>query len=122
MDVAVIERLERQAARKTIEDARETFGLNYVELASALDVDRRTLLRYRKENSAPSAKVRERMEQLREISHLLDEVFETREAGLAWLYRSVPLLRGRRPVDLMRRGELDDVLSVLAGLYSGAHI
>ncbi|MEK6588378.1 MAG: hypothetical protein AABY97_06005, partial [Chloroflexota bacterium] len=70
MAIAVVERLERQTARKTIESAHETFGLNYVDLASALDVDRRTLLRYRKEMNAPSPKVRERMELLREISHL----------------------------------------------------
>ena len=118
----VVERLEREAARKTIEDARETFGLNYGELASALDVDRRTLLRYRKEMSTPLPKARGRMERLREISHLLDELFKTPEAGQAWLHGAVPMLRGRRPIDLIRRGELDDVLSVLAGLYSGAFV
>jgi len=121
MAVEIVERLEREAARKTIEGARETFGLNYVELASALDVDRRTLLRYRNQTTAPSPAVRQRMEKLREIVHLLDEVFESREAGLEWLYRPVPVLRGRRPIDLLRRGELEQVVSVLAGLYSGAH-
>jgi len=34
----------------------------------------------------------------------------------------VPLLRDRRPIDLMRRGELDEVLGVLAGYYSGAFV
>jgi uncharacterized protein (DUF2384 family) len=121
MTIAVVEQLEKEAAKQTIEEARETFGLNYVDLASALDVDRRTLLRYRKEVSAPSPKVRMRMEKLREIAYLLLEVFETREEGLGWLYSSVELLRGRRPIDLMRNGDIDDVLAVLAGLYSGAH-
>lgn len=121
MTIAVVERLEKEAAKQTIEEARETFGLNYVDLAAALDIDRRTLLRYRKEVSAPSPKVRMRMEKLREITYLLLEVFETKEEGLRWLYSSVELLRGRRPIDLMRNGEIDDVLAVLAGLYSGAH-
>jgi uncharacterized protein (DUF2384 family) len=121
MTIAVVERLEKEAAKQTIEEARETFGLNYVDLAAALDIDRRTLLRYRKEVSAPSPKVRMRMEKLREIAYLLLEVFETKEEGLRWLYSSVELLRGRRPIDLMRNGEIDDVLAVLAGLYSGAH-
>ena len=121
MTIAVVEQLEKEAAKQTIEEARETFGLNYVDLAAALDVDRRTLLRYRKEVSAPSPKVRMRMEKLREIAYLLLEVFETREDGLGWLYSSVELLRGRRPIDLMRNGDIDDVLAVLAGLYSGAH-
>jgi putative toxin-antitoxin system antitoxin component (TIGR02293 family) len=120
--IAVVERLERKAARQTIEGAHETLGLNYVELASALDIDRRTLLRYRKENSTPSPKVRQRMEQLREISHLLDEVFETEEAGLVWLHTPLPALRGHRPIDQMRRGDIDGVLPILAGLCSGAFV
>jgi uncharacterized protein (DUF2384 family) len=119
--IAVVERLEKEAAKQTIEEARETFGLNYVDLAAALDVDRRTLLRYRKEVNAPSPKVRIRMETLREIAYLLLEVFETREVGMEWLYSPVELLRRRRPIDLMRNGDIDDVLAVLAGMYSGAH-
>lgn len=121
MAIAVVERLEKEVAKQTIEEARATFGLNYVDLAAALDVDRRTLLRYRKEVNAPSPKVRMRMEKLREIAYLLLEVFETRDEGLEWLYSPVDLLRGHRPIDLMRNGDIDDVLAVLAGLYSGAH-
>jgi uncharacterized protein (DUF2384 family) len=113
-------RLERKAVRGTVEDAREALGLNYADLASALNVDRRTLLRYRKENVAPPPQVRERMEQLRGITHLLGEVFESREASLNWLSRPAPLLRRHCPIDLIRRGELSEVLSVLAGLDSGA--
>jgi putative toxin-antitoxin system antitoxin component (TIGR02293 family) len=120
MTLAVVDRLEREAARKTIEEAREFFGLNYVDLASALDVDRRTLLRYRKEINAPSPKVRQRMEMLREIVHLLVELFVSEEDGLNWLYNPVKTLRGRRPIDLLRRGELEEVLAVLAGLHSGS--
>lgn len=122
MAVATVVRLERETARKTIEEARESFGLNYEDLASALDVTRRMLLRYRKEKNTPSPKVRDRLEALRQISYLLDEVFETREDGLTWLYTPVPLLKGRRPIDLMRKGELDEVISVLAGQYSGAFV
>lgn len=122
MAVAAVDRLERETARRTIEDTRESFGMNYQEIASALDVTRRMLLRYRKEKNTPSPKVRDRMEALRQISHLLGEVFEDRNEGLRWLYTPVPLLQGRRPIDLMRKGELDEVLSVLAGHHSGAFV
>jgi uncharacterized protein (DUF2384 family) len=120
MDVPIPEQLERETARKTIESAHESFGLNYGDLASALDVTRRMLLRYRKEKNTPSPKVRDRLEALRQISYLLDEVFTNHDEGLRWLYTPVPDLQGRRPIDLMRKGELDKVLSVLAGQYSGA--
>lgn len=56
MGVAFVKRSERKVTRGTIEDERGTFGLNYVDLASAPDVDRRTLLCCRKEKTAPSLK------------------------------------------------------------------
>jgi putative toxin-antitoxin system antitoxin component (TIGR02293 family) len=122
MALATVDRLERETAKKTIENARESFGLNYEDLSSALDVTTRMLLRYRKEKNTPSPKVRDRLEALRQISYLLEEVFTDQEDGLRWLYTPVPLLQGRRPIDLMRKGELDEVLSVLAGQYSGAFV
>ncbi len=61
------------------------------------------------------------MEALRHISHLLDLISVNRDDGVTWLATPVPLLQGRRPIDLMREGEHDEVLSVLAGLYPAAH-
>ena len=121
MALDIVDELERKAAQTTIEEARGAFGLNYIDIASALDVDRRTLLRYRKLLNTPVPETRERLEALRQIAFLIDEVFESREDGLRWLYQPVPLLQGRRPVDLIRKGELNEVLSILAGLYSGSH-
>ena len=121
MTLNIVDELERETARKTIERARTSFGLKYVDLASALDIDRRTLLRYRKSMSTPVPDVRDRLEALRQISYLIDKLFVDRNEGLAWLYEAVPLLQGRRPIDLMRKGELNEILSILAGLYSGSH-
>jgi len=74
-------RFGREAACKTIEGAHEAMGLNYVERASAFHMDHFTLLRCRKQTSAPSPQVRDRMQRLREIIHRLGEVFESSEAG-----------------------------------------
>jgi len=120
MAISVVERLEKKVAKNTIEEAYKSLGLNYAELAIALGVDRRTLLRYRKLRSVPSARVRLRMEKIREIEHLLDEIFDSHEVALEWLYSPVPILQKKRGIDLIRRGDLDEVLSVLAGLHSGA--
>ncbi len=120
MAVAVVERLEKKVARNTIEDVHESLGLSYSEIADALGVDRRTLLRHRKLLNVPSARVRMRMEKLREIDHLLGDVFNDHDAALEWLYSPIPLLRGKRGIDLIRRGDLDEVLSVLAGLHAGS--
>jgi putative toxin-antitoxin system antitoxin component (TIGR02293 family) len=120
MSTAAVKHLERRVAKQTVEQAREALGLNYVELAAALGVDRRTILRYRTNSSAPSPRVQARMEKMREISYLLEQIFAGQQAQTSWLYSPVPMLRDRRPIQLLREGELDRVLSVLAGIYTGA--
>jgi putative toxin-antitoxin system antitoxin component (TIGR02293 family) len=120
MATMAIAALEKKVAKDTIDQAHQLFGLDYVEVASALGVDRRTIFRYRTDGSVPSPDIRARLGKIREIAHLLNAVFASHDAQLQWLYSPVPLLRGRRPIDLIRQGELDEVLSVLAGVYTGA--
>jgi len=119
MAVQTAVRYERRDARRAIDEAHKNLGLNNGELAKLLDVDRRTILRYRKETSAPSEQVRKRIQALRDLNYLLDQVFPTREAAQDWLYSPVPSLRARRPIDLLRSGNLEDVVSELAGLDGG---
>jgi len=112
--------LEKRSAANTIQRAKEILGLNFSEVAEALGVQRQTVYRYRKLESVPNAEVQERLAKIREISYLLSEVFIDEGTQLEWLYSPVPLLRERRPIDLIRKGEFDEVMSVLAGHYSGA--
>ena len=122
MATADISILEKQSASNAIRRANENLGLNFDEVAEALGVHRQTIFRYRKLESVPSAEVQERLAMIREISYLLSEVFVKREAQLEWLYGPVPLLRDRRPIDLIRKGEFDEVMSILAGHYSGTFV
>jgi len=122
MQSAAVRKLEKQAARETVDAAVAVLDLNFEQLAEALQVDRRTVYRYRKLQTVPAPEVRRRFDTLREIIQLLEEVFVTREDRQIWLYRSVPLLRGRRPIDLMLRAELEPIAEILAGYQSGAHI
>jgi len=107
-------------AVNAIEQANEYLGLTYTGIAEALGVHRQTVFRYRKLKSVPSPEVQESMAQIRELLYLLSEVFIDRDAQLEWLYGPVPLLRNRRPIDLIKKGDFDAVMSVLAGQYSGA--
>ncbi len=122
MQSAAVRKLERQAAQETVDAAVAVLELNFEQLAEALQVDRRTVYRYRKCQTVPTPEVRVRFDTLREILQLLEEVFATQEDRQTWLYRSVPLLRGRRPIDLMLRAELEPVVEILAGYQAGAHI
>lgn len=120
MTTTDIAQLEKESAAKAIHRAHEDLGLNYNEVASALGVHRQTVFRYRKHELVPSAEVQDRLAKIRELFFLLDEVFVDRDAQLEWLYGPVPMLRDRRPIDLIRKGEFDEVISVLAGHHSGA--
>jgi len=121
MQSAAVRKLERQAAQETVDAAVAVLELNFEQLAEALQVDRRTVYRYRKRQTVPTPEVRVRFDTLREILQLLEEVFATSDDRHAWLYRSVPLLRGRRPIDLMLRAELEPVAEILAGYQAAAH-
>ena len=122
MQSPAVRQLERQAAQETVDAAVAVLELNFEQLAEALQVDRRTVYRYRKRQTVPTPEVRRRFDTLREIIQLLEEVFGTPEDRHAWLYQSVPLLRGRRPIDLMLQADLEPVAEILAGYQAGAHI
>lgn len=119
---ALVEQLERQAAQETLDGVMNAYQLDNADLAAALRVDRRTIQRYRNQDTLPTRKVRERLARLREISILLDEVFQESEGATTWLYTPVPLLKGRRPIDLMRQGKLDEVITALETYQSGAFV
>ena len=122
MPSAVVQNLERQAAQEAVDAAVAVLDLNFEQLADALQVDRRTVYRYRKRQTVPTPEVRRRFDMLREIIQLLEEVFAKPEDRHEWLYRIVPLLRGRRPIDLMLKAELEPIVEILAGYQAGAHI
>ncbi len=120
MTVAVKD-YQTKAAGDAILMAIKELGLNNNEVASALGVNRRTLYRYKNHENAPSPEVREKLGKLRVIAQLLSEIFIDKEAQFSWLYSPVPMLRGQLPIDRILSGELDEVVSVLAGLHSGAY-
>jgi DNA-binding XRE family transcriptional regulator len=109
-------------AQNTFDVFREKYAWKNADLADALEVSRRSVQRYSNGDSNPTRKVMKKIADLRDLSILLDEVFVDREAAVRWLNTSVPVLKGRRPVDLIRRGELDQVISALASVYSGAFL
>lgn len=115
----MIER-EVRAARETLGWVREHLGLEWTEIASVVSADRRTINRWRQGLSAPSPEHRDRIDDGRELRFLLETVFPDPEARIEWLHSSVPAIHGRTPLSLIRRGRLDDVIGVLAGIESGA--
>lgn len=120
MPTSTARKLQLTATSATIDWASEELDLSFSEIGDVIGVDRRTIYRWRFEESLPSPGHRKRLESVRELRFLLDKVFESSDEALEWLHRPVPMLRGRTPISRLREGRIDEVLGALTGLESGA--
>lgn len=114
-------RVRQLVAGNTVRAAREWMGLSDSEIARATGAHRRTVQRWIHGGASPRPLHADKMEQLREMLHLLKAVFGQPGAAHEWLYSPVPMIRGRTPISLIRDGRAEEVIAVLAGLASGAH-
>jgi uncharacterized protein (DUF2384 family) len=112
--------IEIRAIDETLGWAHGELGLTYDQIGSILAVSERTVRRWRQEQQVPRPRQKERIEDLRELKHVLREVFPEPGARDLWLHSPSGLLRGRTPMSLLRRGQVSRVASVLATLESGA--
>ena len=111
---------EVQEIEKTLSWAHDEMGLTYDQIGGILSVSERTLRRWRHLEHAPRMRQKERIESLRELQHLLAEVFPEQAGRAAWLHGPSRLLRGRSPISLLRAGHVSRVVGALATLESGA--
>ena len=114
--------VEQRANRDVVDWAHERLGLAYGDIGRATSAHERTVLRWKSGQTLASPRHRERIEMLRELRHLMDAVFADPEQGRAWLYTSVPALRGRTPISYLRAGRVRQVAQVLATFHSGAFV
>jgi hypothetical protein len=114
--------LEKQAAAEAVAWAHEALALGYGEIGAAVEADERTVRRWEAREVLPRGRHRARLEELRELRHLLAAVFERKAEADAWLHASVPAFRGRTPISLVRQGRLETVIDVLATMEAGAFL
>lgn len=112
--------IEMRATAETIDWARDALGLNYREIGAAVKAHERTVLRWKSQRTLASPQHLRRMEDLRELRHLLREVFRDDESANVWLHSSVPSLRGRTPISFIRTGRVGKVIEILATFHTGA--
>jgi uncharacterized protein (DUF2384 family) len=114
-------RLEAESTAELVSWMRSYLGLTYKQVGTLAGATTRTAQRWGKadELTVPSGDHRVKVEQLRDLKRLLVSTFPDEQVALKWLHREVPLLGGRRPIDLIKRGNLDPVVEVLAGAHAG---
>lgn len=122
MPATAARRLEAQSTAELIGWTRTYLGLNYSVLGSLIGVTTRTAQRWgdARDPTVPSSDHRAKIEQIRELKRLLGTTFPNESVALEWLHREVPLLQRRRPVDLIRQGQFQPIIEVLAGAHAGA--
>ena len=105
-----------------IEGLERDLGISIETVALALDVDRRTVERWRVNQSVPQGKTRERLGELVALRDQLLGMFGTREAAQEWLRASSRYLGGFTPQEALRAGRLDRVRADLEGLAAGVYL
>ena len=114
--------LEMEFAGTTLGWVERELELTDPEMGQAIGVDRKTIYRWRKRESAPAPEQRKRVEKLSQLRWFIENAFRTPAIGKSWLHQAVPALRGRTPLSLLIDGDIDSVLGVLATHVAGAYV
>jgi len=102
-----------------LDEAHESLGLTWRQIAGALGADESTLHRWRSGESEPRAVYVSRMEALKEFqTELLDAMHP--EPAREWLGTTVPSLGGRRPVELLSEGSIEPLTRIVMQLNMGS--
>lgn len=105
-----------------IEGLEQDLGVSVEMIALALHVDRRTVERWRANQSVPQGKTRQRLGLLVALREQLLERLGTREAARDWLRARSRYLGGFTPAEALKAGRLDRVRADLDGLAAGVYL
>jgi transcriptional regulator with XRE-family HTH domain len=105
-----------------IERLEQQLGLSVETIASALGVDRRTVERWRANQSVPHGKTRARLAELVALGNRLQAMMGTSEAVQEWLRARSRYLGEFTPEEALKAGRLDRVSADLDGLAAGIYL
>lgn len=103
-----------------VELARNVLGLDYSEIALAVQADESTLYRWRKGN-IPTAIYLSRLERLNDLVIEIQRTIRP-ESIEGWLDRSIPGLEGKTPRQMLLMGRSETLLGMLISLNAGFSI
>ncbi len=105
-----------------IQGLERDLGISAEVIALALDVDRRTVERWRADQSVPQGETRQRLGELLTLRDQLLRMFGTREAAQEWLQASSRYLGGFTSREALKAGRLDRLRADLEGLAAGVYL
>lgn len=105
-----------------IEGLARDLGLASETIARAVEVDRRTVERWRANQSVPQGRSRARLAELIALRDRLLRTFGTPEFTQEWLRAPSRYLGGFSPEEALKAGRLDRVRADLEGLAAGVYL
>jgi hypothetical protein len=109
------------AHAQAIEQITADFSISIETLARFLNTTSRTVMRWKKEGVRPSSHHRVQLEKLAHIDRRLRQVIKP-EAIEKWLHAYNDSLGGKRPLDLLAKGQYDKLLAAIAELEEGVFV
>ena len=108
--------------KAVVDGLEQDLGVPADILAAAVGVDRRTVERWRSNQTVPQGKTRERLGELLALRDRLLEAMGTREAVHGWLYAASRYLGDFTPAEALKAGRIDRVAADLDGLVGGIYL
>lgn len=105
-----------------IEGLERDLGISTEVIARALEVDRRTVERWRDNQSVPQGKTRARLTELIALRDRLLEMFGSARSTQEWLRARSRYLGDFTPIESLKAGRLDRVRADLDGLAAGVYL
>jgi uncharacterized protein (DUF2384 family) len=113
--------IQEKSPQQVIVELERAFGLARDDMARALDVNVRTVERWRKGTAIPQRLARERLAVLLKLRDRLNDTFSTEDMAREWLHRPNRYLRGLTPADALRVGRPDRVDGALEVIDAGVY-
>ncbi|WP_417519361.1 helix-turn-helix domain-containing protein [Minwuia sp.] len=104
-----------------IRDLRELGGLKGTDVANIVDVSKATVSRWENGSSLPQPSAEMVLADLHYVVRRLDSYYSSDEVR-SWLLARHPQLEDRRAIDLINRGETEEVLAIINRLDSEAYV
>ncbi|MBV8927421.1 MAG: DUF2384 domain-containing protein [Bradyrhizobium sp.] len=108
------------AVAKILGKLKDEGGLQGRDIANIVSASPPTVSRWLKGTSSPDIKTQTRIAQLGYLVDRLSEYYTAEETRL-WLHTPHPMLEGRRAIDLLNEGKMEDVLAVIESIDAGAY-
>ena len=103
-----------------LERAHEQLGITYKNLADIIGADESTVHRWRRGSFSPSPVFRRQLDMLDDCVQRAGSVFDSWRRARAWVHTENEAFGDDRPLDVLRRGGFQQVMSELATVDNAA--